>query len=707
MQGCAGIWRGAKAWFVLQGLAVTLIFLSGLPAAATAAPQPATPLEASSGVPGSGRSWEVVTSEEPVSAFLERSAPTGFLAPSGNRIFYMTLGKLPDAPMQENITLTAFATRGTSGWVNATLPGFENSNLFADTVNNDLSEGILRGYGSGGERSLFRFGLEGSSAALAATAGGSEMYLVGASDDLGRVYFESAAHLVPGDAGRTSGRSIYESSDSGIRLVDVSSGGNLISSCGSESVAVGEMPNRTVSTDGRRIYFTTDPGCTDPKRVYFAQVGSPAVDVSASRCDLADCGPEADVEFAAATPSGFSAFLLTTQRLTDEDTDSRISLYRYDVDTGALTLLTPSSAELTSIRGVQAAEDGSSVYFKAEVEGEAGQHLFEVDSAGLHRLPVTLRFGAFIERLQMSSDGSIVAFETTAALLPSDTDSTADIYLYDDRSRTLTLLSSGAGQRPATFTVENESMPLYEPPDGPYLGGYYNIPYRAISADGTRVVFTTAEPLLPQDHNEADDVYEATPSGLDLVSSGAAGSEGSFFDGMTPDGSTVFFTTGDTLLPHDRDGGARDIYAARIGGGFPEPVPPAACDACRNAVPPPGPRPTASSAVRATRIRVGRIGAAARRRMAASGWIVMLLEAPASGRLRAAAKARIGRRSRIVAKARVRVRRPGPLRLRMRLSRPARARLAAGRKLRLRLRLREGRGVPPRSLWLVLGGRRR
>ncbi|HET7591023.1 MAG TPA: hypothetical protein VFK14_12685 [Solirubrobacterales bacterium] len=647
-------------------------------------------------MPGNGRAWELVTSEEPVSAFLERLA-TGFASPSGGRIFYTTQGKLPDAPMQEQITLMASATRGASGWVNATLP--EPSGRyepFVRAANQDLSEGIVTGY-TGGASSLLRFGLEGSWTELAAAETPGEMPLIGASEDLRRDYFSSSAHLVPADAARTSGRSIYESDAAGIHLVDADAEGHLLSTCGSTSAAGPGISNGAVSRNGRRIYFTTHPGCAGPARVYLAEAGAPAVDISASRCDLADCGPEADVELAAVTPDGSSALLLTTQRLTDDDTDSNVSLYRYDVDTGALSLLTPSSAEISPISQVLVSEDGSHVYFLSGF-GQS-KPLDEVDARGLHQLPLAAGDNSYgASSLQISSDGNVVAFESNAALLPEDTDSAGDVYRYDLRSETLTLASPGGnGDRPVRFMLENESMPLAEPPDGPD---------RAMSADGSRIFFTTAEALLPEDHNELDDVYEWADGGLSLVSSGA-GTDGAFLDGVVPDGSSVFFTTGDTLLPRDRDGGNRDIYAARIGGGFPEPSPAASCDgdACRNAVLPPPARPAAASAMPGKRMVIGRIGAADRRRMAVTGWIALMLEAPRSGPLRAAAKARLGGRPRVVAKARVKVARPGPLRLRMRLSRQARARLAAGRRLRLRLRLRL-RGVPPENVRIDLRGRR-
>ncbi|HET7591266.1 MAG TPA: hypothetical protein VFK14_13915 [Solirubrobacterales bacterium] len=677
-----------------------LAALAASSAAAPAAPPPAIPLAVDPGVPANGRAWELVSPEEPVSASLQRLAH-GYVAASGNRILYSTLGKLPDAPMQEYVAVKALAIRESSGWVSATLfrPSVQHDSPTVDAVNRDLSEWIINGSTASGGPHLLRIAIDGSWTQVAGSETPGTMPFIGASEDLQRVYFSSSLHLVSADAGRTSGSSIYESSgDGGIQLVDVGSAGQPISSCGSEPVAASVSPRQGVSLDGRRIYFTSHPGCAGTARVYLGEPGAPAVEVSASRCDLADCGPEADVEFAAATPDDSSAYLLTTQRLTDDDTDSHVSLYRYDAETGELTLLTPSADEISTIAGVQVSEDGTKVYFSGASPESFTKHLFEVDGSGLHQLPIM--FPWFSGQLQLSADGNVAVVATQSSLLPEDTDSAVDVYRYDDRSETLTLLSSGgSGGKAATFVDEAENQTLADP-----VGGGY----RVMSADGSRIFFTTAEALLPQDHNELDDVYEWTEGGLGLVSSGAADAVGSFLDGVTPDVSSVFFTTGDTLLPRDRDGGARDIYAARIGGGFPEPPPPASCEgeACRSAVPPPGPRVAPRSAAAGNRLRLGRISAADRRRMAATGRIDLLVEAPRPGHLSAVARARVGRRVRTVAKTAAKVAAPGPLHLRMRLSRPARAHLAGGRKLRLRLRLRLGKTVPPKGLRIVLGGRR-
>lgn len=67
---------------------------------------------------------------------------------------------------------------------------------------------------------------------------------------------------------------------------------------------------------------------------------------------------------------------------------------------------------------------------------------------------------------------------------------------------------------------------------------------------------------------------------------------------MDPSAENVLFSTADPLVPGDTDGLQRDIYDARIGGGFPSAKVPAACegDACRGPLTPAPGAPIAATA---------------------------------------------------------------------------------------------------------------
>jgi hypothetical protein len=228
-----------------------------------------------------------------------------------------------------------------------------------------------------------------------------------------------------------------------------------------------------------------------------------------------------------------------------------------------------------------------------------------------------------------------------------------------------------------------------------------------MSDDGGDVFFNTAERLVPQDGNDANDVYEWRDGRLELVSAGS-GNHPATYLGATPDGSTAFFRTTLTLLPRDRDGGDLDFYAARIGGGFPEPPPPVTCadESCLSPLERPiGRRAPATMAVGgALRIRLPR--ASVLRRSAARGWLPLLVEVPAGGRLTARARARIAGRSGSLAHLSRRVAEGRALNLRMRLSRPAREALDRGRRLRVRLVVRLRPAEISRTLSFQLEGLR-
>jgi hypothetical protein len=103
---------------------------------------------------------------------------------------------------------------------------------------------------------------------------------------------------------------------------------------------------------------------------------------------------------------------------------------------------------------------------------------------------------------------------------------------------------------------------------GPAGGnGAFGANFRGSSADGTRVFFQTAEPLVSEDTDASMDVYERSGGTTTLVSTGPSGGNGpnsAVFLAASSDGSKVFFRTAEQLVPADTDS-AQDIYL-RAGG---------------------------------------------------------------------------------------------------------------------------------------------
>jgi len=137
-----------------------------------------------------------------------------------------------------------------------------------------------------------------------------------------------------------------------------------------------------------------------------------------------------------------------------------------------------------------------------------------------------------------------VFIRSEESLASGDTDKYQDIYEYS--GGTLTRLSRGptAGNGPAHA----------------FFGG--------ASADGTRVFFTTYESLDPSDTDTATDVYERFAGNTYLLSTGAGGGNGAFdatVRAVSADGKRVFFRTAESLLSADTDTAA-DVYSSNVPG---------------------------------------------------------------------------------------------------------------------------------------------
>src|SRR5205807_2241304 len=142
-----------------------------------------------------------------------------------------------------------------------------------------------------------------------------------------------------------------------------------------------------------------------------------------------------------------------------------------------------------------------------------------------------------------SDDGTRVFFQTAESLVSADTDTSIDVYERSNGTTTLVSTGPNGGNGPASAT------------------------YAGASADGTHVFFRTAEQLVGADTDNAVDIYERFNGTTTLVSTGPDGGNGSFnaiFDGVSKDGSRVFFDTSESLVSADTDI-SRDVYQ-RSGG---------------------------------------------------------------------------------------------------------------------------------------------
>ncbi|HEY3829621.1 MAG TPA: hypothetical protein VGL57_10545 [Solirubrobacteraceae bacterium] len=359
----------------------------------------------------------------------------------------------------------------------------------------------------------------------------------------------------------------------------------------------------------------------------------------------AGAAARASANFAGASEDGSRVFFTTDAPLSADDTDSEDDLYMAQIGcpegepecaaseriVTAMTQVShdPVAGEAANVQGVVAvAPDGSRVYFVAQgVLGEAqnaqgvsavkgADNLYVYDGA-THSVAFVaelcsgqgnsgtiadarcpsgsqsdegLWLGTENEEQTAGMDGGFLVFSTYAQLVSSDTDTAKDVYRYDAATGVLDRVSGGeAGydangnndRFDATITDGNRGGAEHE------VRLQYEMNSRAISEDGSRIVFKTAEPLSPDATNGLTNVYEwheqADSEGSVSLISGGSSEEPVADVVISPSGNDVFFATVQGLVAQDTDG-VPDIYDARLDGGFPSvPAKARACtgDACQ------------------------------------------------------------------------------------------------------------------------------
>jgi hypothetical protein len=203
--------------------------------------------------------------------------------------------------------------------------------------------------------------------------------------------------------------------------------------------------------------------------------------------------------------------------------------------------------------------------------------------------------------LVFASRAQLGAFDNTAQNLGEcgapleglETLKCLEVYRYDSSNGELICLSCPAGSDPPRGDASFQSYGFGFLKTRPLT---HLTPPTNLTTDGSAVFFESPESLLPEDGNDALDVYRwKEGSGLALISTGQATSN-SFLYSMTPNGSDVLIVTGQQLRPEDENGGTAAIYDARVNGGFPPPektvTEPCSGDACQGA---PAPAPTEST----------------------------------------------------------------------------------------------------------------
>jgi len=367
------------------------------------------------------------------------------------------------------------------------------------------------------------------------------------------------------------------------------------SACNTEAAVLAGARFAGASADGSKVFFTTAQpllGSDTSSNLYEYDFDAPAGErvVRVSGGDATVSNPVAEVE---------------VQPSTGGSQDDR-----YGIELSA----------------TKVSEDGSHVYFLAQGvltktpngEGEAanaGAHnlyVFERDAAYpggriafVARLgaPIhggeaegTVEEGSFVDA-NVTPDGRFLVFASKRELTPDDTSpGLKQVFEYDAQTGALVRVSIGQegfdhdGNVPPIFTAGGNAVNGASIP-APEQG------HRAMSEDGSYVFFESTVGLTPQALNQvvighqneqdptaphepiyADNVYEYHDGRVSLISDGEDltdnGNESNVqLVGTDASGGDVFFSSADFLSSQDSSSN-RQLYDARIDGGFPTPVVP-------------------------------------------------------------------------------------------------------------------------------------
>jgi hypothetical protein len=434
-----------------------------------------------------------------------------------------------------------------------------------------------------------------------------------ASPDLGTVAWFTPEAMTPGVADQNSS-DVYITRSGSAALVSAPSGstgslsatpfvftskqasGEVISDNLGQPAGPGgetdvhQLPARNaglVSADGSEVFFQDARQLTAGapvtgvlENVYMRRGTTTTLLSSTAQRTLPTSAPPANAFLGAATPDGSSAFFETASQLTNGDENATVDVYRYDVSTGQVSLVSGVGATQSAAMAgtgsyfVTASADGSHVYFGSRDDldpasappgeawklyervggrtrfialvpefanflGENGKDETIIDScAGIGKaFALTERSPAFgsggcdtVATMRASADGSRLIFESAQALTP---DAAGGLQCLTDNNAN----SEGASQTggaPGTgcniYSYDDATATITLLSPGASTNGAYlsRAPFPSLPSDGA-ITAPLDQPLL-----------------------------------MSADGGRVFFSSKDALVPGAQSG-LRNIYASSDG----------------------------------------------------------------------------------------------------------------------------------------------
>jgi hypothetical protein len=385
----------------------------------------------------------------------------------------------------------------------------------------------------------------------------------GASADFSHLLYEANGALTQGasDSGNTN--NLYDSVAGHVYLVNVLPDGKADANAtfGAPPVIAGQIPDfsHVISSDGSRVFWTD----LHTNELYMRVKNETTVLISEG------------ARFWTATPDGSSVFYTKEGDLFEYESASARA--------NDLTLQAPVHKRVQGVIG--ASEDGGYVYFVA-AEGLYLSH------AGVltHIAPLAPKdnelYGGEIgggdwepglgnRTAEVTPDGGSVVFMSTLSLTGYDSRGLSEVFVYDARSGVLSCASCNPSGEP----------PGEQPGKDIRVAGFVPISHsntyvpRWVSGDGDRVFFDSTQPLVPQDENGRQDVYEWERAGAPggscpgdapggscvYLLSGGSSTTASWLLDASESGDDVFIITRAQLLPRDRNENY-DVYDVHVGG---------------------------------------------------------------------------------------------------------------------------------------------
>jgi hypothetical protein len=297
-------------------------------------------------------------------------------------------------------------------------------------------------------------------------------------------------------------------------------------------------------------------------------------------------------DVSAVAPNSEAVIFRSDEALVPEDTDAvrRYDLYRWNLATDALTLLTPNT--VGDVDFVAANSDLSRVLFRSD-EDLAGTGM-NAPGRTYERVG-----GSYVVRTdgQVKTAGNTMSriwFSSSSSYSSADTDVTQDVYSWNSTTGVYTLLTPGTatdtyigqvsldGSRftastsdaldPADQDTEQDHY-LFESGAAPILltREAQTDPNHSVvgNADLSIFVERTIANLTQTDLDSGDDLFRIDPHAVTnpvmITGNGASGVANLPLYAISPDGNRILFGTGEQLAPEDTDG-YLDLYAWQPSG---------------------------------------------------------------------------------------------------------------------------------------------